>query len=55
MKEALHSGVTGLFPAILGKGSWPKLGKMINLRSNLGEINDMEHNKGCKIYPKAHG
>ena len=43
---------TGLFPANLGKGHWPKLGKMINLISKLGEINDIEHNKGSKIYPQ---
>ena len=42
----------GLFPAILGKGPWPKLGKMIDLKSKLGEINDIEHNKGSKIYPQ---
>ena len=40
----------GLFPTILGKGPWPKLGKMIDLTSKLGEINDIEHNKGSKIY-----
>ena len=45
-------GGAGLFPAILGKGRWPKLGKMIDLTSKLGEINDMEHNKGSKIYPQ---
>ena len=38
--------------AILGKGPWPKFGKMINLTSNLGEINNIEHNKGSKIYPQ---
>ena len=41
-----------LFLAILGKGPWPKLGKMIDLTSKLGEINDIEHNKGSKIYPQ---
>ena len=43
-----------LFPAILGKGHWPKLGKMIDLTSKLGEINDIEHtgNKCSKIYPQ---
>ena len=25
---------------------------MIDLTSKLGEINDIEHNKGSKIYPK---
>ena len=32
----------GLSPAILGKGPWPKL----------EEINNIEHNKGSKIYPQ---
>ena len=32
----------GLFPAILGKGPWPKF----------GETNDIEHNKCSKIYPQ---
>ena len=41
---------TGPFPAILGKGLWPKLGKKIDLTSKLGEINDIEHYKGSKIY-----
>ena len=43
---------SGLFPAILGKGPWPKLGKMTDLTSKLGEIHDIEHNKGSKIYPQ---
>ena len=38
-------------PAILGKSPWPKLGKMIDLTSKVGEINDIEHNKDSKIYP----
>ena len=33
--------VAGLFPAIMRKGPWPKLGKMIDLTSKLGEINDI--------------
>ena len=45
--------LTGLFPAILEKGLWSKLGKkMSDLTSKLGEINDIEHNKGSKIYPQ---
>ena len=43
---------SGLFPTILGKGPWPKLGKMIDLTAKLGEINDKEHKKGSKIYPQ---
>ena len=42
----------GLFPAILGKGPWQELGKMIDLTAKLGEINGIEHNKGSKIYPQ---
>ena len=41
---------TGPFPAILGKGPWPKLGKKIDLTSKLGEINDIQLYKGSKIY-----
>ena len=40
----------GLFPATLVKGPWPKLGKMIDITAKLREINDIEHNKGSKIY-----
>ena len=42
----------GPFPAILGKGLWPKLGKKIYLTSKLGKINDIEHYKGYKLYPQ---
>ena len=42
----------GLFPTVLGKGPWPKLGKMMDLTAKLGEINDIEHNKGSKICPQ---
>ena len=45
--------LAGLFPAILGKKvpgqNWEK---MIDLTSKLGEINNIEHNKGSKIYPQ---
>ena len=44
--------MTGLFPAILGKSPSPKLGKMVDKTSKLGEINDIEHSKGSKIYPQ---
>ena len=44
---------SGLFPAILEKGPWPILGKKtVDLTSKLGEINDIENNKGSKIYPQ---
>ena len=39
-------------PAVLGKGPWPKLGKIIDLTTKWGEINDIEQNKGTKIYPQ---
>ena len=39
----------GLFQTILGKGPWPNLGKNDRLNSKIGEINDIEHNKGSKI------
>ena len=42
----------GLLREILRKGAWPKLGKMIDLTAKLGEINDIEHSKGSKIYPQ---
>ena len=42
--------LTGLFPAILGKGPCLNLEKMIYLTSKLGEINDIEHNKGNKTW-----
>ena len=44
---------TGLFPAILGKGPWPKLGKNDRLNIKIGKINGLEHNKGSKIYPQT--
>ena len=40
----------GLLQTILGKGPWPKLGKKSDLTAKLGEINDIEHNQGSKIY-----
>ena len=42
---------SGVYPAILGKGPWPKLeNKMIDLKSKLGKINDIKHINGSKIY-----
>ena len=43
---------TRAFPAILGKGPWPLWVKIIYLTSKLGEINNIEHKKGSKIYPQ---
>ena len=40
----------------LGKRHLAKIGeKMIDLTSKLGEINNIEHNKGSKIYPGNQG
>ena len=36
----------------MGKGSWPKLGKMIDLTANLEKFTTRKHNKGSKIYPQ---
>ena len=47
-----YFSIPGLFPAILGKGPDQNWEKMIDLTSKLGEINDIEHNKGSKIYPQ---
>ena len=38
----------GLFAAILGKAPGQNWEKMIDLTATLGEINDIEHNKGSK-------
>ena len=41
--------LSGLLPAILGKGPWLKLGKKVmNLTSKLGEINDIVHSRVAK-------
>ena len=47
----LHT-LAGPFPAILGKCPCQNWEKMIDLTSKLGEINDIEHYKGSKIYPQ---
>ena len=45
--------MSGLFPAIWEKAPRQNWGKVIDLTVNLGEINDIEHNKGSsKIYPQ---
>ena len=48
----LMSIMAGLFPVILGTGSGQNWEKMIDFTSKLGEINDIENNKGSKIYPQ---
>ena len=41
------------FSSNFGKRPLAKIGKkMIDLTSKLGEINDIEHKKGSKIYPQ---
>ena len=40
------------FSSNWGKCPWPKLGKNDQLNIKTGEINDIEHNKGSKIYPQ---
>ena len=40
------------FPSNFGKRPLAKFEKMIDLTAKLGEINDIEHNKGSKIYPQ---
>ena len=42
----------GFFQQIWKKAPGKNWGKMINLTSKLGEINDIKHNKGSKIYPQ---
>ena len=43
---------SGLSQQIWEKAPGQNWEKMINLTSKLGEINDIEHNKGSKIYPQ---
>ena len=43
---------SGLFPAIWEKAPGQNWGKMIDLTAKLGEINDIEHYKGSKVYPQ---
>ena len=43
---------SGLFQQFWEKAPGQNWEKMINLTSKLGEINDIEHNKGNKIYPQ---
>ena len=43
---------TGLFQQFWEKASGQNSEKMIDLTAKLGEINDIEHNKGSKIYPQ---
>ena len=42
----------GLFQQFWEKASGQNWGKKIDLTSKLGEINDIEHYKGSKIFPQ---
>ena len=42
----------GFFKQFWEKAPGQNLEKLIDLKSKLGEINDIEHNKGSKIYPQ---
>ena len=42
----------GFFQQFWEKAPGQNWEKMINLTAKLGEINDIEHNKGSKIYPQ---
>ena len=44
--------VQGFFQQFWEKAPGQNWGKMIDLTSQLGEINDTEHNKGSKIFPQ---
>ena len=44
--------ITGLFQQFWEKAPGQNREKIIDLPSKLGEINDIEHNKGSKIYPQ---
>ena len=42
----------GFFQQFLEKAPGQNWEKMIDLTAKLGEINDIEHNRGSKIYPQ---
>ena len=42
----------GFFQRFMEKAPGQNWEKMINLTSKLGEIYDIEHNKGSEIYPQ---
>ena len=44
--------VQGFFQQFWEKAPGQNWEKLINLTSKLGEINDIEHSKGSKIYPQ---
>ena len=44
--------IQGFFQQFWEKAPGQNWKKMINSTAKLGEINDIEHNKGSKIYPQ---
>ena len=48
----LYATFQGFFQQLWEKAPGQNLEKLIDLTSKLGEINDIEHNKGSKIYPQ---
>ena len=53
LSQGQSKGVQAFFQQIWEKTSGQNPEKMIDLTSKLGEINDIEHNKGSKIYPQS--
>ena len=47
----LYLSLQGFFEQFWGKAPVRNWEKMIDLTSKFGEIYDIEHNKGSKIYP----
>ena len=52
MKILLRPIRQGFFQQFWEKAPGQNLEKMIDLTTTLGEINDIQHNKGSKIYPQ---
>ena len=51
-KYIVKISIQGFFQQFWEKAPGQNGGKMIDLTSKLGEINNIEHNKGSKIYPQ---
>ena len=50
--EPAYDNFQGFFQQFWEKALGQNWEKMIDLTAKLGEINDIEHNKGSKIYPQ---
>ena len=50
--QAKGSPLTGLFQQFWEKAPGQNWEKIIDLTAKLGEINDIDNNKGSKIYPQ---